>query len=148
MTGYRRDDEEGPGEETGPPWERAPWNQPGWDEVTPAQRRLRDDNAHPSGPLPQVSSGPLPRLPSEAWPSAVSGPLPPEEAWPPGEPGYTGARREDTSYLRTGLPEPGYAGAGARHRGDQGADHAEQGRPGTGAAGGEYPSRGGGTGGS
>jgi peptidoglycan lytic transglycosylase G len=150
MTRYRRDDEEGPGEETGPPWERSPWDLPGWDEVTPAQRRLRDDNAHPSGPLPQVSSGPLPHLSSEAWPSAVSGPLPPvpEEAWPPGEPGYTGARPEDATYLRTGLPDPGYAGAGARHRGDRGADDAERSRPGTGAAGGEYPSRGGGTGGS
>lgn len=143
MTRYRRDDEEGPGEETGPPWERSPWDLPGWDEVTPAQRRLRDDNAHPSGPLPQVSSGPLPRLPSEAWPSAVSGPRPPvpEEAWPLGEPGYTGARREDASY-------PGYAGAGARHRGDRGADYAERSRPGTGVASSEYPSRGGGTGGS
>jgi UPF0755 protein len=134
MTGYRRDDEEGPGEETGPPWERSPWDLPGWDEVTPAQRRLRDDNAHPSGPLPQVSSGPLPPVP--------------EEAWPPGEPGYTRARREDASYLRTGFPDPGYAGAGARHREDRGADYAERSRPGTGVASSEYPSRGGGTGGS
>src|SRR5262249_23360277 len=130
-----------PGEETRQPWERTPWDLPGWDEVTPAQRRLRDDNAHPSGPLPQVPSG--------AWPP-VSGPLPPvpEEAWPPGEPGYADTRREDTSYLRTGFPDPGYAAAGSRHRGDRGADYAERSLPGNGAARGEYPSQGGGPGGS
>jgi len=127
-----------PGEETGPPWERTPpWDRPGWDEATPAQRRLRDDNAHPSGPLPQVP-GPPPRLSSEAWPS--------------GEPGYTGILRaggpEDTDYLRTGFPDPRYAEAGSRHRGDRGADYAERSLPGTGAASGEYPSRGGGAGGS
>src|SRR5215472_2311190 len=153
-TSSGRDDR--PGEETGPSWEGTspPWDRPGWDEATPAQRRLRDDNAHPSGPLPQVSSGPLPRLSSEAWPPAVSGPLPPvpAEARPTGEPGYAGTRRpgsrEDADYLRTGRPDPGYAGAGSRHRGDLGADYAERSRPGTGVASGEYPSRGGGAGGS
>jgi UPF0755 protein len=123
---------------------------PGWDEATPAQGKLRDDNAHPSGPLPQVSSGPLPRVSSDAWPPAISGPMPPvpEEAWASGEPGYPGTRGEDASYLRTGYPDPRYAGAGSRHRGDGGPDYAEQSRPGTGVPGGEYPSRGGGAGGS
>ena len=37
---------------------RPPWELPGWDEAVPARRRPRDDSAHPSGPLPQVSSGP------------------------------------------------------------------------------------------
>jgi UPF0755 protein len=128
---------------------------PGWDEATPAQRRLRDDNAHPSGPLPQVSSsGPLPRLTGEAWPPAISGPLPsvPEEAWQSGEPGYPAAgqpgSREDAGYLRTGIPDPRYTAAGARHRGDRGADYPERSQPGTGPASGEYPSRSGGAGGS
>jgi uncharacterized YceG family protein len=54
------------GEATGPPWEHTspPWELPGWDEAVPARRRPRDDSAHPSGPLPQVNSGPMPRLPS------------------------------------------------------------------------------------
>jgi UPF0755 protein len=142
-----------PGEETEPPWERTPpWDQPGWDDATPAQRRLRDDNAHPSGPLPQVF-GPLPRLSSEARPPAASGPLPPPgEAWPPGEPDHTGAHwvgsREDASYVRTGFHDPGHAGAGAGRRGDGGADYAERGLPGAGVASSEHPSRGGGAGGS
>ena len=42
-----------PGEATGPPWEM-----PSWDEPGPPRRRPRDDGAHPSGPLPQVNSGP------------------------------------------------------------------------------------------
>src|SRR5262249_43278557 len=125
-----RDDR--PGEETGPPWERTspPWELPGWDEARP-----RDDSAHPSGPLPQVSSGPLPRLPPEAWPPPVS------------EPRRAGGR-DDTSYLRTGYTDPGYARVGSGYSADNGADHAEQSLLGTGFARGEYPSRGGGTGGS
>jgi uncharacterized YceG family protein len=135
-TSSGRDDR--PGEETGPPGERTPpWDRPGWDEATPAQRRLHDDNAHPSGPLPQVS-GPPPRLSSEAWPS--------------GEPDYTGilraGGREDAGYLRTGFPDPRYADAGFRHGGDRGADYAERDMPGSGVASGDYPSGGGGAGGS
>jgi uncharacterized YceG family protein len=98
-TSSGRDD--GPGEATGPPWEL-----PGWNDAVPAQRRPRDDSAHPSGPLPRVNSGPMPQLPSlggvagpgpalggvagsglaergvagpgpaEHWPPATSGPLP------------------------------------------------------------------------
>ena len=103
-TSSGRDDR--PGEATGPPWEL-----PGWDEAVPAQRRPRDDNAHPSGPLPRVNSGPMPRLPSEGWPPAASGPLPPlpREPWPADQSGYPAAPHEggyggqdDTSYLRTG----------------------------------------------
>jgi UPF0755 protein len=141
-----------PAEETGPSWEHTspPWELPGWDEAGPAQRGPRDDTAHPSGPLPQVSSGPLPRLSPESWPSAVSGPLPPvpREAWPPAEAGYTGTGREDTSYLRTGYTDPGHASVGSRYGEDRGAGHAERSLPGTGFARGEYPSRGGGAGGS
>ncbi len=111
--------DERPGETTAPPWERTapPWELPGWDQAVPAQRRPRDDNAHPSGPLPRVNSGPLPRVPSESWPQPASGPLPPV----PGEPRATGrggypadrhdggfAGQDDTSYLRTGS---GYGGA-------------------------------------
>ena len=72
-TSSGRDDR--PGEETGPPWERTapPWELPGWNNAVPAQRGPRDGGAHPSGPLPRVSSGPLPRLSPESWPSAVSG---------------------------------------------------------------------------
>ena len=134
-TSSGRDDR--PGEETGPPWERTspPWELPGWDEAGPAPRRPRDDSAHPSGPLPQVSSGPLPRLPPEAWPPPVS------------EPRRAGGR-DDTSYLRTGYTDPGYARVGSGYSADNGADHAERSLPGTGSARGEYPSRGGGTGGS
>ena len=151
-TSSGRDDR--PGEETSPPWERTspPWELPGWDEAAPARRRPRDD-AHPSGPLPQVSSGPRPRLSPDEWPPAASGPLPPvpRDAWPPAEPGYTETRRagsqDDTGYLRTGYPDPGYAGAGSRHSGDTGADYAGRSLPGTGFARGEYPSRGGGAGG-
>jgi UPF0755 protein len=77
-------------------------------------------------------------------------PLLPSEAWPSGEPDYTDILRaggpEDASYLRTGFPDPRYAEAGSRHRGDQGADYAERSLPGTGVASGEYPSRGGGAG--
>src|SRR5262249_44522305 len=99
-----------PAEETGLPWEHPPppWELPGWDEAGPAQRVPRDDPAHPSGPLPQVSSGPLPRLSPESWPSAASGPLPPvpREAWPPAEAGYPGTGRAGTSYLRTRHTHP------------------------------------------
>ena len=109
-----------PGEETAPPWEHTapPWELPGWDEAVQARRRPHDDNAHPSGPLPRVSSGPLPRVPSEGWPPATSGPLPPvpREPWPAGQSSYPAARHEggfggqdDTSYLRTGS---GYGGGG------------------------------------
>jgi UPF0755 protein len=109
-----------PGEETSPPWEHTapPWELPGWNEAARARRRPRDDNAHPSGPLPRVSSGPLPRVPSEGWPPATSGPLPPvpREPWPAGQNSYPAARHEggfggqdDTSYLRTGS---GYGGGG------------------------------------
>jgi len=142
-TSSGRDDR--PGEDTGPRWEHTspPWELPGWDDATPAQRRARDDNAHPSGPLPQVS-GPMPRLSPEAWPPAESGPLPPvpREARPPGEPGYPGTRRDDTSYLRTGYTDPGYARVGSRY--EAGADYAEPSRPGTGFARGDYPRGGGG----
>ena len=148
-TSSGRDDR--PGEETGPSWEHTspPWELPGWDEAAPAQRRPREDNAHPSGPLPQVSSGPLPRLSPEAWPPTASGPLPPvpREAWPQAGPGDPGTRRDDTSYLRTGYTDPGYAAAGSRHGREAGADYAERSPPGTGFARGEYPSRGGGAGG-
>src|SRR5499433_3489135 len=84
-TSIGRDDR--PGEETGPPWERTspPWELADWDEAGPAPRRPRDDSAHPSGPLPRVSSGPLPRMPPEAWPPPVS------------EPRRAGGR-DDTSY--------------------------------------------------
>ena len=104
-----------PGEATAPPWEHTapPWELPGWDEAAPAQRRPRDDSAHPSGPLPRVNSAPLPRLPSESWPPATSGPLPPvpvpREPWPADPGGYPAALHEtgfggqdDTSYRRTG----------------------------------------------
>jgi UPF0755 protein len=109
-TSSGRDDR--PGEATGPPWEL-----PGWNEV-PAQRRPRDDNAHPSGPLPRVNSGPMPRLPSEGWPSAASGPLPPlpREPRPADQSGYLPAPHEDgqddTSYLRTGSGYGGGFGSG------------------------------------
>ena len=140
-----------PAEEAGPSWEHTspPWELPGWDEAAPAQRSQREDNAHPSGPLPQVPSGPLPRLSPEGWPAA-SGPLPPVpgEAWPSDEAGYSGTRRDDSGDLRTGYADAGYAGAGFRHSGDAGAGYAERGLPGTGPARGEYPSRGGGAGGS
>jgi UPF0755 protein len=102
------------------PWEHTapPWELPGWDEAVPAQRRARDDAAHPSGPLPRVSSGPMPRLPADSGPPFISGPLPPvpREPWPAERSRYPGARHEggypgqgDTSYLRTGS---GYGGAG------------------------------------
>jgi uncharacterized YceG family protein len=152
-TSSGRDDR--PGEATGPPWERTspPWDLPGWDEAVPAQRRPRDDSAHPSGPLPQVNSGPMPRLPSlggpagpgpalggaagpglaEPWPPTTSGPLPavPREPWPADQSRYPAARHrgggfggeDDTSYLRTGS---GY--------GDRGSGS------------GEYPAHGGGPG--
>jgi len=131
-TSSGRDDR--PGEATGPPWEL-----PGWDEAVPAQRRPRDDSAHPSGPLPQVNSGPMARLPSlggaagSGWPPANSGPLPavPRQPWPAGQSRYPAARhrddglggQDDTSYLRTG---PGYGDGGFGS--------------------GEYPAQGGGTG--
>jgi uncharacterized YceG family protein len=131
-TSSGRDDR--PGEATGPPWEL-----PGWDEPVPAQRRPRDDSAHPSGPLPQVNSGPMPRLPSlggaagSGWPPANSGPLPavPRQPWPAEQSRYPAARhrdgglggQDDTSYLRTG---PGYGDGGLGS--------------------GEYPAQGGGTG--
>jgi peptidoglycan lytic transglycosylase G len=145
-TSSGRDDQ--PGEATGPPWEL-----PGWNDAVPAQRRPRDDSAHPSGPLPRVDSGPMPRLPSwggaagselaergaagpgpaETWPPATSGPLPsvPGERWPADQSRYPVARHrggglggeDDTSYLRTGS---GYGG------GDFGT--------------GEYPAQGGGPG--
>ena len=116
-TSSGRDDR--PLEETSPPWEHTspPWELRGWDEAAPAQRGPREDNAHPSGPLPPVSSGPLPRVPPESWPGA-SGPLPPvpQGARRSGEPGYLGARgaggRDDTGYLRTGYTDPGVPGAG------------------------------------
>jgi peptidoglycan lytic transglycosylase G len=135
-TSSGRDDR--PGEETRPPWERTPaWDRPGWDEATPAQRRRHDDNAHPSGPLPQVSGAPR-RPPSGAWPSGE-----------PDDPGiFRAGGREDASYLRTGFPDPRYAEAGSRHGGDRGADYAERDMPGSGVARGEYPSGGGGAGGS
>jgi UPF0755 protein len=143
-----RDDR--PGEETGPPWEHTspPWELPGWDQAVPAQRRPREDNAHPSGPLPQVPSGPLPGLSSEGWPPAVSGPWPavPREAWPSDEAGYSGTSQDDSGYLRTGYADAGYAGTGSRHSG--GAGYTGRGLPGTGYARSEYPSRGGGAGGS
>ena len=102
-----------PGEATGPPWEHTapPWELPGWDEAVPAQRRPRDDSAHPSGPLPRVNSGPMPRLPS-------LGPLAqvPRQPWPADQGSYPAARhsdggfgQDDTSYLRTG---PGYGDEG------------------------------------
>ncbi len=150
-TSSGRDDR--PGEETGPPWERTapPWELPGWNNAVPAQRGPRDGGAHPSGPLPRVSTGPLPRLSPESWPSAVSGPLPPVPR-ESDEAGYAGARRaavpgsgDDTRYLRTGSADPGYRGQ--QHGGDTGADHPGPGLPGTGFASGEYPA-GGGTGGS
>jgi UPF0755 protein len=85
----------------------------------------------------------MPRLPSEAWPPDS------HEAWSSGEPGYADTRRpggqEDASYLRTGFPDPRYAGAGSRHRGDRGGDYPDRRLPGTGARG-EYPSQGGGAG--
>jgi UPF0755 protein len=123
-TSSGRDDR--PGEATGPPWERTspPWELPGWDEAVPAQRRPRDDSAHPSGPLPQVNSGPMPRLPgpslgraagsglTETWPPTNPGPLSavPGEPWPADQSRYPAARhrddgfggQDDTSYLRTG----------------------------------------------
>ncbi|HET7247785.1 MAG TPA: endolytic transglycosylase MltG [Streptosporangiaceae bacterium] len=139
-TSSGRDDR--PGEATGPPWEL-----PGWNDAVPAQRRTRDDSAHPSGPLPRVNSGPMPRLPSlggaagpglaETWPPATSGPLPsvPRELWPADQSRYPVDRHrgggfgsgDDTSYLRTGS---GYGdgdlgsgeypaqGGGAGYRGD------------------------------
>src|SRR5262249_20299375 len=107
-----------PGEETGPPWEHTspPWELPGWDEAAPAPRRPREGTAPPSAPPPPGASGPLPRLPPEAWPPTASGPLPPvpREAWPQAGPGDPGTRRDDTSYLRTGYTDPGYAAADSR----------------------------------
>src|SRR6266700_3557295 len=108
-----------PGEATTPPWERTspPWELPGWDEAVPAQRRPRDDSAHPSGPLPQVNSGPMPRLPAEAAPPPISGPLPPvpRQPWTTDRSSYPVSRHagghpgeDDTGYLRTGS---GYSGA-------------------------------------
>src|SRR5207248_7831718 len=81
-TSSGRDDR--PGEATGPPWERTspPWELPGWDEAVPAQRRPRDDSAHPSGPLPQVNSGPMPRLPSLGGAPALTGTWPPTTSVP------------------------------------------------------------------
>ena len=118
-TSSGRDDR--PGEATGPPWEHTapPWELPGWDEAIPPQRRPRDDSAHPSGPLPRVNSGPLPRVPAESGPPPISGPLPPvpREPRPAERSRYPAARREgsfpggdDTSYLRTGS---GFGGAGS-----------------------------------
>jgi UPF0755 protein len=63
-----------------------------------------------------VNSGPLPRLPAEAGPPTISGPLPavPREPWTAGRGSYPAARhsgrhsgQDDTSYLRTGS---GYGG--------------------------------------
>jgi uncharacterized YceG family protein len=144
-TSSGRDDR--PGEATGP-WERTspPWELPGWNEAVPAQWRPRDDSAHPSGPLPRVNSGPMPRLPSfggeagsrleESWQPAASGPLPqvprdqvPRDQWPADQSMSPAARhaggfgdQDDTSYLRTGS---GYGG---------------------GSGSGEYPAQGGGSG--
>jgi peptidoglycan lytic transglycosylase G len=168
-TSSGRDDR--PGEATGPPWERTspPWELPGWDEAAP-QRRPRDDSAHPSGPLPQVNSGPMPRLPS--W-DGVAGPEPAErgaagpglalggeagsglalggaagpelaEPWPP-----------TTSGPLSAVPrEPWPAGQSrypaARHRGDGfgGEDDTSYLRTGSGYGdgSGEYPAQGGGPG--
>ena len=117
---WRAREHDRPGEATTPPWEHTspPWELPGWNEAVPAQRRPRDDSAHPSGPLPQVNSGPMPRLPAEAGPPPISGPLPPvpREPWTADRGSYPAARHagghpgeDDTRYLRTGS---GHSGAG------------------------------------
>ena len=87
-----------------------------------------------------MNSGPLPRLPSGAWPPATSGPLPPVPLSPaPREPrpadpgGYPAARhgggfggQDDTSYLRTGS---GYGG-GDYHSGEYPVNGGDSGYPG------------------
>src|SRR5262249_62362289 len=88
------------------------------------------------GPWPGLSPGAGPPADPGLWPRV------PREARPPGEPGSPGTRRDDTSYLRTGYTDPGYARVGSRY--EAGADYAEPSRPGTGFARGDYPRRGGG----
>src|SRR5215467_1136768 len=63
----------GPGDASGPPWER-----PGWDDSQPVRRTPRPGRltgGHPSGPLPRVSP--------DSWPAGPLAPLPSDErSWP------------------------------------------------------------------
>jgi peptidoglycan lytic transglycosylase G len=154
-TPWRAQDRDRPGESTSPPWERTapPWELPGWDEAVPAQRRSRDDSAHPSGPLPQVNSGPLPRLPAETGPPTISGPLPavPREPWTAGRGSYPAARhsgrhggQDDTSYLRTGSRHGGDHDSGAypAHGGGYDEPGYDERGSGDGGYGDSFPARG------
>jgi peptidoglycan lytic transglycosylase G len=91
-----------------PPWEQGgePWEVPDWEEegsfAPGADEGLPE--GHPSGPMPAVSSGPLPRLPGELPPGYRGGQVPPQ----PGElpPGYRGGQVPP----QPGELPPGYRG--------------------------------------
>jgi len=108
-TSSGRDDR--PLEETSPPWEHTspPWELGGWDEAASARRGPREDGAHPSGPLPQVSPGGYAR---SEYPSRGGG---------AGGSGYPGP---DPDYDDTGYHD-GFPSHGSRSRDDH-----ERGYPG------------------
>jgi peptidoglycan lytic transglycosylase G len=150
-------------EQTSPPWEL-----PGWEEEAslppghpsrplPGQPRAghyTDDLAHPSGPLPRVSTGPLPAVspwsePGDASPGETSGPLAPlpeadHEDWVGqlrGDPAPGYGRRHDSGgqprgYDTPGYPGPGYGGGYGEDR-YPAADPYRQGGP----PGGDYPAQ-------
>jgi UPF0755 protein len=112
VLGTSSSEDTGPGETTGPPWEL-----PGWDDSQPIRRVPRSTGprgAHPSGPLPRVSSsGPLPRVPADSWPGATSGPLPPlppgAGSWPdPADGDYPGRGFDSERSQGSGYPPDAY----------------------------------------
>jgi UPF0755 protein len=94
-----------------PPWEQArePWEVPDWEEEGPFAPGAGEGlpEGHPSGPMPAVTSGPLPPLPGDPPPGYGGGQVPPQ----PGElpPGYGGGQVPP----QPGELPPGYRG---RHR--------------------------------
>ena len=144
-TSSGRDDR--PGEETDRPGSAPPpWEQPGWDEATACPAQAARRQRAPVGP---AAAGVLRAAAPPVIRGVAAGGL---RAAAAGSGGGLAARRawlhrtrgpsqEDASYLRTGYPDPGYAGADARHRGDGDADYAERSLPGTGFASGEHPSQ-------
>jgi UPF0755 protein len=75
-----------------PPWDQTgqPWDLPRWDEEGsfPPVAGEGLPEGHPSGPMPAVSSGPLPPLPDDLPAGYRGGPLPPLPDDPPA--GYRG----------------------------------------------------------
>src|SRR5215470_13186450 len=99
----------GPGDATGPPWER-----PGWDDSQPMRRTPRPGGptgGHPSGPLPRVSSsGPLPRVSPDSWPADPLAPLPSDKrSWPdPAGSDHPGGGRPSRGFGSEPGPGSGY----------------------------------------